>query len=210
MTALRNRQLLSVHARSAAALWVIVVLASCAPPKAALRVDYDRAVNYSSFSTYTYVDPVGTDNAGYSSLTTQRFKQAIDAEMSARGYRKVDANPDLLINFNANATEKVDLESIPRASVSMGIGIGSGYYDYRSGMYLGMPIYSSSEISTVRYKVGTANVEIIDARQRRLLWEGVAEGRLTKKTMQDPQPAIASVVHLLFAQYPGRASGAAN
>ena len=179
----------------------IAALVGCAPPKPTLHSDYDRAVNFGNFHTYSYVNPVGTDKAGYSSLITQHFKTAIDTEMSARGYRKVDADPDLLINFMANAVEKTDVRSTPSTSVTMGMG----YYGYRRGMYAGMPVYSAPDVETVRYRVGTANIDLVDARQKKLIWTGVAEGRLRDDAMKNPQPAIANVVKQMFMEFPGRA-----
>ena len=32
----------------------------------------------------------------------------------------------------------------------------------------------------MRYKVGTANIDVADAGKKKLLWEGVAEGELTR------------------------------
>jgi hypothetical protein len=180
-------------------------LVGCAPPKPTMRSDYDRGVNFSSYRTYAYVNPVGTDKAGYSSLLSQHFKMAIDTEMSARGYRKVDTDSDLLVNFMANVDEKTDVRSTPSSSMTMGMG----YYGYRGGMYAGMPVYNSSEVETVRYKVGTANVDLVDAHQKKLIWTGVAEGRLSDEVMKDPQAAIAHVVNQLFTTFPGHA-GPAN
>lgn len=180
----------------------ITGLAGCAPPKPTLHSDYDKSVNFATFHTYAYVNPVGTDKAGYSSLLTQHFKTAIDAEMSARGYRKVDADPDLLVNFMANAAEKTDVRSTPSSSMTMGMG----YYGYRGGMYAGMPVYNSTDVETVRYKVGTANIDVVDAHQKRLIWTGVAEGRLSDEAMKNPQPAIANVVKQMFLDFPGRAA----
>ena len=48
-------------------------------------------------------------------------------ELDARDYRKADGNADLLVNFNANAREKVDILSTPGPAV--------GYYGYRTGLY---------------------------------------------------------------------------
>jgi hypothetical protein len=199
MDKLRSAPSITVLAALVAGL---VTLAGCAPPAPTMRSDYDRGVNFSAFHTYSYVNPVGTDKAGYSSLISQHFKSAIDVEMSARGYRKVDADPDLLVNFMANVDEKTDVRSTPSTSVTMGMG----YYGYRGGMYAGMPVYSTPDVETVRYKVGTANVDVVDARQKKLVWTGVAEGRLTDEVMKNPQAAIAHVVNQLFLTYPGRAT----
>jgi hypothetical protein len=183
-----------------------LVLAGCAAPKPTLRSDYDRSADFATYRTYAYVDTVGTDKAGYSSIITQHFKSAIDNEMSARGYRKVDSNPDLLVNFSANATEKVDVRSTPTPTMGMGVGYG-GYYGYRGSMYGAWPMYTN-DVSTVRYQVGTLNVDVVDARRKQLVWEGVAEGKLRKETMQNPEPAIRSVINQLYQTYPGRAATA--
>jgi hypothetical protein len=196
-----NLRSVSRYTTITALIMGIAALTGCAPPKPTLHSDYDRAANFSNYHTYGYANPVGTDKAGYSSLITQHFKSAIDAEMSARGYRKVDADPDLLVNFMANAVEKTDVRSTPRTSVSMGMG----YYGYRGSMYAGMPVYSAPDVQTVRYKVGTANVDVVDARQKKLIWTGVAEGRLSDEAMKNPQPAIAKVVNQMFTEFPGHA-----
>jgi hypothetical protein len=190
--------------RTAALVGSVLLVAACAEEKPALHTDYDRGANFASYHTYAYVNPVGTDKAGYSSLITQHFKQAIDAQMGMRGYQKVDSNPDLLINFNANAVEKTDVRSTPGSSVTM----GTGYYGYRGGMYASMPVYSTPDVQTVRYKVGTANIDIVDAREKKLLWTGAIEGKLTEEAMKNPQPAIENVVTQLFAQFPGHAAPA--
>jgi hypothetical protein len=183
----------------------IVALAGCESTKPTLHTDFDRSVNFANYHTYDYESPVGTDKAGYSTLITQHFKQAIDAEMTARGYRKVDSNPDLYVNFMANAVEKTDIRSTPSTSMT----VGMGYYGYRGGMYSTMPMYTSNDIQTVRYKVGTANVDLVDAREKRLIWTGVIEGKLTDEAMKNPQPVIANVVNQIFTQFPGHA-GPAN
>jgi hypothetical protein len=96
--------------------------------------------------------------------------------MDARGHRKVDANPDLLVNFNANVKEQVDVESMP--------GTGVGYYGYRGGLYAG------SQVETVHYKVGTANIDVVDASERKVVWEGRAEGELNDQAMKNPQAGV--------------------
>jgi hypothetical protein len=88
----------------------------------------------------------------------------------------------------------------------MGMGVGyGGYYGYRGSMYAAWPMYTN-DVSTVRYQVGTLNVDVVDARRKQLVWEGVAEGKLRKETMQNPEPAIRSVINQLYQTYPGRAA----
>lgn len=175
-------------------------LAGCATTAAgpSLRTDYDRAADFSAYRSYGFPVELGTDRAGYSTLITNYFKQAVDREMQKRGYQYSSTDPDLLVNFFSNVRDVSEVRSVPSLSA------GYGYYGYRYGLYGAWPFYAD-EVDTVHYKVGTANIDIVDARRRQLIWEGVAEGRLTREMMQNPQPAIESVVAQLFVRYPGRA-----
>jgi hypothetical protein len=177
---------------------VLAALLVACESKPTIRANYDKATDLSTFQTYSFVPELGTTRAGYSSLITTYFKDAIRREMDARGYQYVDSQPDLLVNFNANSRENVDIRSTPGPSM--------GYYGYRAGMYAAGPIYGGTEVDTVRYKVGTANVDVVDANKRQLIWEGLAEGKLTDKMMKDPQAAINAIVGEMFAKFPGKAS----
>jgi hypothetical protein len=148
------------------------------------------------------VTPLGTDRAGNVSIISGHFKTAISREMEARGYRLATTNPDLLVNVNVSTQERTDVQSTPSASMGM------GYYGYRGGMYSSWPMYSN-DVSTTHYKVGTGNIDVVDAARKQLVWEGVAEARLTDKMLNSPGPAIDSVVTEIFLSYPARAGAAA-
>ena len=107
--------------------------------------------------------------------------------------RYSENSPDLLINFNTNAREQVDIRSTPSMSY------GYGYYGYRGGMYAAGPMYGGTEVETVRYKQGTANIDVVDAAKKQLVWEGVAEGKITDKMMKNPQATIDGVITDMFA-----------
>ena len=111
-----------------------LVLSACAAPKIKTRSQTDPNVNLSSFHTYGFVAEPGTNRSGYSTPITTYFKTAITREMNARGYTYSEDSPELLINFNTNAREQVDIRSTPSMSY------GYGYYGYRGGMYAAGPI----------------------------------------------------------------------
>src|SRR5687767_1459802 len=129
-----------LHLSTLAALLAASLLACETPPT--IRANYDKAADLSTFQTYSFVPELGTTRAGYSSLVTNYFKEAIRREMESRGYRYVDSQPDLLVNFNTNSRENVDIRSTPGPSM--------GYYGYRGGMYAAGPMYADTEIDTVR------------------------------------------------------------
>ncbi|HUK01370.1 MAG TPA: DUF4136 domain-containing protein [Steroidobacteraceae bacterium] len=158
-----------------------------------VRSTTDPTSNLSSYRTYGFVAQPGTNRGGMSTPVTSYFETAISRELESRGFRKADANPDLLVNFNTNVREQADIRSSPSASF--------GYYGYRGGLYAG-----GNDVQTVRYKVGTANIDLADAAKRKLVWEGVAEGELTDDMMKSPQAAIDKVVAQMFMQFSGRAA----
>jgi hypothetical protein len=182
---------------AALALTAALFAAGCATtggPKT--RIDYDRAADFSVYRTYGFPKETGTDRGGYSTLVTSYLKNAMSAQMEARGYKYSDDHPDLLVNFYMNTRERTEIRPDARASV------GYGYYGYRYGLYNAWPMYD--EDRTVTYKVGTLNLDIVDAEKKQLVWEGVAEGRVSEDELQNPKVAINGVVTELMRQYPGR------
>jgi hypothetical protein len=181
-----------------------LAMTGCAAPKINTRTQTDPGVNLASYHTYNFVADPGTNRGGYSTPITTYFKTAISRELNARGYTQAENNPDLLINFNTNAREQVDIRSTP----SMNYGVGYGYYGYRGGMYAAGPMYGGTDVETVRYKQGTANIDVVDAAKKQLVWEGVAEGKITDTMMKNPQATIDGVITDMFANYPVKAGGA--
>ena len=48
-----------------------------------------------------------------------------------------------------------------------------------------------------------AHIDVVDAKRQQLVWEGVAEGRVSEEELQNPKVAINAVVTELMPQYPG-------
>lgn len=178
------------------ALIVSSFLVGCATGPA-VRTDYDRSVDFSSFQTFGFASELGTDRGGYASLLTEHFKSAVRNEMETRGFRHVDVDPDLTLNFFAHVTERSELIERPT------LGSGAGYYDYRDGLYTAWPTRYEQEV--IRYQVGTATVDVVDARRSQLIWESTAEGRLAPKALDNPKTAVKNTVRELFAPFPASA-----
>jgi hypothetical protein len=157
-----------------------------------VRTSHDPSVDFSRFRTFAFVTPLGTDRAGYESLVSQQLKSSTQREMEARGYQFVQADPDLLVNFNASLTQQTRVRSDPYM----------GYYGYRYGYYGGWPGYSTT---VDQYEEGTLNIDVVDARTKRLVWEGVAVGRVTDKARENRGAAIDAAVAQIFQKYPYRA-----
>ncbi len=121
--------------------------------------------------------------------------EAISIEMEKRGYIK-SSEPDLLINFNAILREKTKVISSPPPLVG-------GYYNYRSGYYDAWLGYGYAEqVYILQYTEGTFNIDLVDARRRRLVWEAVGQGQVSQKDLEELDDRVYEGVFRYFAKYP--------
>lgn len=182
-------------------LCVSAALTGCGTTEVKVRTRVDPAAQFSGYRSYSFVPVLGTNYGGKTTALTVYFMQAIRHEMDSRGYRYTDESPDLLVNFNANPRATGESTT----SISPSYGYSTGYYAYRAELY-GLPVIAFEDEETVSYRVGTANIDVVDARRKMLAWEGLAEGRLTEDMLNNPGPAIAAIVSDIFAQYPAKAA----
>ena len=177
-------------------LAAMLTLGGCASGPV-VRADHDRTADFTSYRTFGFASPLGTDRAGYQSVVSLHLKAATQREMEARGMRLETAAPQLLVNFNAALTDKLHVSTMP----VMGVGMGRGYYGYRTGMYAAWPLYVDQTIVT-QYKEGTLNIDVIDAARRQLVWESVVTESVTQEMLDNVPAAIDAAVAAAFARYP--------
>ena len=167
-----------------------LMLAACSTGPT-IRSERDASVVFSGYATFGFFEPVGTDRAGYETLVTHALKAATRREMEARGYRFADSGAELLVNFNAQLADRTDVQ--PRAMPVP----HPDYYGYRS--YITWPDYG---VVVDKYKEGTLNIDVVDAQRKKLIWEGVAIGRVTEKVQRHRAEAIDKAVAEIFKTYP--------
>ena len=180
---------------SAAAL----LITGCAS-KPTIETDYDHTVDFSQYRTYGFFNPMGIENPNYSSIYGSIFRDAISKEMESRGYTKSD-NPDLLINVSGRLQDKT------KVTTTSDPYMAGGYYGYRRGAYGPWGGYGYGTTTHVsNYTEGTVNVDMVDRAQKRMVWEGVAVGRIDEKTTNEERRAnIYAGIRDMFAGYPFRA-----
>jgi hypothetical protein len=180
-------------------LLAIALLAGCASgPK--IHSDYDHSVDFSKYRSYGFFSPLGIEGNNYTSLIGQTFRESIGRQMEQRGYTQSD-NPDLLINVSARLEDKTKV-----TTYNDPYPYGS-YYGYRTGFYdpwMGYGFGTSTHVS--QYTEGTVNVDIVDAGAKRMVWEGIAVGRVNSdKNNAELRAAIQAGVVDMFSGYPFRA-----
>ncbi|MDH5831242.1 DUF4136 domain-containing protein [Luteimonas sp. M1R5S18] len=184
------------------AAWVlglaaIALLAGCATgPR--ITTEADPEANFASYRTFGFYSPLAIEKEGYSSAASERMKAAARAQMEARGYVFTTERPDLWLNINAYTQQRTDVTSMPSVDYAY-------YYSYRARGYYVVP-YWRDRTDVYRYTEGTLNVDLVDVERNRLVWEGIAVGRVSRE--KDPAKRDARIndtMAEIFAQYPYRA-----
>jgi hypothetical protein len=171
---------------SGSSLAVALVLLGACQSAPEIRTNTDPYVNLSGYRSYGFEAQPGIDRE-----VSSYFEAAISREMDARGYVRVDNDPDLLVSFKASVQERAVVDSTPGP-------LSSAYYSARAGM--STPV----EVTTVRTQLGTANIDLVDTRKGNVVWTGSAEGLLSNAAAKNPQAAVNTAVTHMFAQFPGR------
>jgi hypothetical protein len=196
---MQTRTMFSQLAKLASLAVAALLMASCAS-KPDIKSDYDRSVDFSQYKTYAFFNPMGIENPNYSSIYGSIFREAISREMESRGYVKSD-NPDLLINVSGRLQEKT------RVTTTSDPYMAGSYYGYRRGAYGAWGGYGyGTQTHVSQYTEGTVNVDMVDRKLKRMVWEGVAVGRVNeKRTNEEMRTNINNGIKEMFAGYPFRA-----
>lgn len=180
--------------------FVLMLLVSGCTSGPQIKSDYDRSVDFSEYRTYGFFPRLSIEDQDYSTSYGSIFRDAISREMNARGYIKSD-DPDLLINVSGRLTEKTDVRTMTDPFPM--------YYRYRAGFY--QPWYGygyGARTHVSQYTEGTVNVDVVDADEKKMIFEGVGVGRLREnRTSEQIRAAINSAVARMFEGYPATAGG---
>jgi hypothetical protein len=156
----------------------------------------DPTVDFSQYKTFAFMADLATDKAAYQSLETTYLKESVGRELEKIGLRKVASNPDLAINFSVETEEKVRSRSVPTGGYGMGY---DPYYDvYGSGWG------SSHTTEITQYTEGKLNIDAIDVKSRKLVWQGSTKGRLTNKDRENYQLTLDQSVSEIFEYVSGK------
>jgi hypothetical protein len=197
---MRTYLMLQKYSRFAVLVAIAMLVAACSSgPK--IESDYDRTIDFNQYTTYGFYNPMGIENPNYSSIYGSIFRDAISQEMESRGYRMSD-NPDLVINVSGRLQDKT------KVTTTSDPYMGGGYYGYRRGHYGTWGGYGYGSTTHVsNYTEGTINVDMVDRAQKRMVWEGVAVGRVDqKKTNDETRENIYAGIKEMYTGYPFRAN----
>lgn len=179
----------------------VLLLAGCATGPQ-ITSEADPEADFGSYRTFGFYAPLALEKEGYATPTTDRIKAATRAQLESRGYVYTPEQPDLWVNLNAYMQQRTDVTSFPTVDYNY-------YYSYRARSYFAVPFWHD-ETHVRQYTEGTLNVDLVDRRKNRLVWEGIAVGRVAKLKPEERAARIDSTLAEIFARYPYRAGNASS
>jgi hypothetical protein len=179
---------------------LLVLLTSACSTGLEVRSDEDPAADFSQYRTWNYFDPMGIEGGYNSPIFGELFRQAITREMSERGYRKAD-NPDLMINVTLRTDDKIKMRSYTSPYMS------GAYYNRPGGARYGSAVGVGVGVGSRATKTTEASVfiDLVDSRENRVSWQGVAVIDANDKVAQKLRDAIYTAVNKVYDQYPYKA-----
>lgn len=176
-------------------LFIVIIVAiiafiSCGTSAKLLYQDSAPNVDWSKYKTFGFVEveSVGVTNQDLFNKSIALLKEAVSAQMQAKGFQP-SSQPDLLINMGVVLKEEKQTRET----------------DFRTDRprYMGQRNYSwkSEEIIVNTYKTGTLDFHLIDASKKTMIWQAAIQEIVPYKESKIPD-AIQVGVKKLFEVFP--------
>jgi hypothetical protein len=146
--------------------------------------DYDPMTDFSKLKTWTWVPPKEVKEdvvPKISGLTDNRIRGAIETELNAKQYQKVESGTaDFLVRYAVNVGQRIE--------------------DYSGNGWYGNDLYV--------YTQGTLIIDMLSGKDKRLLWRGSARTQVEyNMTPQERDERIKEAVHMIMEDFPPKTAG---
>ena len=167
---------------------VLILLATAQGQK--VETGYDKAADFAQYKTYAWVE---RDVPPPNPLLAAIIANNIEVELNQKGLHKVRGNPDLLVSFYGGST----------AQGAFAAG-DPGFTAYGGAPLPGATMWSGSASAEAMPHLlkGTLAVDLVDARQKRLVWRGIANANLAYDDRNKMLEQVNKAVELMFKKYP--------
>lgn len=162
---------------------VMIVLAGCTGIR--VSTDFDRKADFSKYKTFNFSKEV--DRISLNDLNRRRLKDAITREMQMKGFQ-LAATPDVLVNAFVKGQTKYTATA------------NTSYFGGPFMYYRGMGS-SNTYVDVNKSIEGTLFIDLIDVQEKKMIWEGVAEGLINPRT-ETREEQLNNVVGMVFKNFP--------
>ena len=154
-----------------------------------VKTDFDHQANFSQYKTYSWQE-IRPAN----SLWTPRIKSAVDAQLAARGWTRVDNGGDVAIVAIATTRTERSLQTFYD-----GMGGGWGWRRFGGGGF------GDAETTEQDYKEGTLVVDMYDAKNKQLIWRSSAEDTVSDNADKN-EKNLDKGIEKMFKKFPPQAA----
>lgn len=163
--------------------FVVSLFTACSSVRVA--TDYDTKADFNKYKTFAFYK-TGIDKAPISDLDKKRIMRAVETELKAKGMTK-SSNPDVLVSLFTKSRERININD-------NNFGYGWGWNPW---MWGGM-----NRVNVNQYTEGTLFLDIIDAKKKELVWQGIGSGALRMSNVEKREARIKEFVKEIMAKYP--------
>jgi hypothetical protein len=169
---------------------VVMLFGTCAAAQD-VRYNYLPGTNFSKYLTYKWVQVPGVQYPN--ELVGNQIKQAIDAQLSLKGLRRIEGdNPDLYVTYQAAVNQEKQWNAYSTGGNYWGWGGWGGW----GGM-------ETTTVTSSTINVGSLNVDIYDVATKKHVWRGEATKTLkNEKKPEKRQRNLDKAMAKLMKNYP--------
>ena len=150
-----------------------------------VKTDFDHQANFSQYKTYSWQEIKPAN-----SLWDARIKNAVDAQLAAKGWTQVASGGDVAVVAIKTTQTQRSLQTFYD-----GFGGGWGWRRFGGGGF--------GEATTTEqdYKEGTLVIDLYDAKTKQLIWRGSAEDMVSNKAEKN-EKNLEKGVAKMFKKFP--------
>lgn len=140
-----------------------------------VHTDYDKHAMFGNYHTYSW-EKVKTTNP----LWESRIRDAVDRDLQAKGWQKVESGGDVALMAVGSSQNQQEYQT---------------FYDGLGGWRWGG--FGETTTTVENYRVGSLVVDMYDARNKQLIWRGVASDTLSNKPEKNEKTLDKAVDKML-------------
>jgi len=140
-----------------------------------VHTDYDKHAMFGNYKTYSW-EKVKTTNP----LWESRIRDAVDRDSQAKGWQKVESGGDVALMAVGSSQNQQEYQT---------------FYDGLGGWRWGG--FGETTTTVENYRVGSLVVDMYDARNKQLIWRGVASETLSNKPEKNEKTLDKAVDKML-------------
>jgi hypothetical protein len=155
---------------------------------ASAKTDYDHSVNFERYRTFAWKNyGMPANGIVNNSIVASRIQNAVDEQLTKKGLREDDRNPDVYVVAHVGAKNMADLEYMP--------AVGG----WRHWRWMGPDMFVN------HYVQGTTIIDIVDAKTNELVWRAIATDTGANVLDVESSKKIDKIAADAFKHFPPKA-----